>query len=117
MVLSCLLANCWNDSYDLAVIVKVPTFVPLPVRIDPEQSALIQLLRYKRDFFGITAAIVAAIAVSAATAATASVAMVNTVQTVECRVNTIVAKTATALEIQQTFDEHIRAGVLLVNQS
>ncbi|KAL6058265.1 hypothetical protein STEG23_030902 [Scotinomys teguina] len=73
---SCFLAECWNGTWDLAIVLKVPTFVPIQVEVDPKTFPIMTLLRERRDF-GITAAIVTAIAVSAVSVITATVAMAN----------------------------------------
>ena len=68
----------------LALVVHLPTFVPVPVEADPEKFPIMSLVRQKRDF-GITATIVTAIVVSAASAVTAGIAMayqVNTADTI-----------------------------------
>ena len=64
---TCFLTQCWNGTNFLALVVHLPTFVPVPVEADPEKFPIMSLVRQKRDF-GITAAIVTAIAVSATSA-------------------------------------------------
>ena len=95
-------------------MVKIPTFVPIPVETDPNRFPIFNLFRTKRDF-GISAAIISTIVVSAAAAITAVVAMANQVQTAET-VNQIVEKTAVALEIQEEFNTNLASGILLANQ-
>ena len=77
---NCYLAECWDGDNDTAVVVKIPTFVPIPVETDPNRFPIFNLFRTKRDF-GISAAIISTIVVSAAAATTAAVAMANQVQT------------------------------------
>lgn len=76
----CFLSECWNGTWKLAIVLKVPMFVPLPVEADPEQFPIAMLLRERCDF-GITAAIVTAIVVSSAAAITAGVSMARQTQT------------------------------------
>ncbi|KAL6037223.1 hypothetical protein STEG23_016793 [Scotinomys teguina] len=92
--------ECWNGTWTLVVIVKVPTFVPILVEADPKTFPILTLLRERRDF-GITAAIVAAIALSAASAIMAAIAMTNQIQTAQT-INTVVEQTSAVME---TFDE------------
>lgn len=94
-------------------MVKIPSFVPIPVEANPDSFPILNLLRAKRDF-GITAAIISAIVLSAA-ATTAAIAMTNQIQTAET-VNQIVERTAVALEIQEEFNTHLASGLLLANQ-
>ncbi|XP_034361325.1 uncharacterized protein LOC117710526 [Arvicanthis niloticus] len=112
---ACLMSECWDGTSTTALVVRLPTFVPIPVEADPEQFPVLSLLRHKRDF-GITAAIVAAIVTSAASATTAAVAMASQVQTAET-VNSIVEQTAAALTTQREINAHLTSGILLANQS
>ena len=111
---NCYLAECWDGDNDTAVVVKIPTFVPIPVETDPNRFPIFNLFRTKRDF-GISAAIISTIVVSAAAATTAAVAMANQVQTAET-VNQIVEKTTVALGIQEEFNMLLASGILLANQ-
>ncbi|KAL6083622.1 hypothetical protein STEG23_027613 [Scotinomys teguina] len=111
---SCLLAECWNGTWTLTVIVKVPTFVPIPVEADPKTFPIMTLLRERRDF-GITAAIVAAIALSAASAVTASVAMTNQIQSAQT-INTVVEQTSAVMETQHRINKHLMSGIVAANQ-
>jgi hypothetical protein len=95
-------------------VVKIPTFVPIPVETNPNRFPIFNLFRTKRDF-GISAAIISTIVVSAAATTTAVVAMANQVQMAET-VNQIVEKTAVALGIQEEFNTHLASGILLANQ-
>lgn len=95
-------------------MVKIPSFVPIPVEANPDSFPILNLLRAKRDF-GITAAIISAIVLSAAAATTAEIAMTNQIQTAET-VNQIVERTAVVLEIQEEFNTHLASGLLLANQ-
>jgi Na+/proline symporter len=95
----------------LALLVHLPTFVPVPVEADPENFPIMSLARQKRDF-GITAAIVTAIAVSAASAVTAGIAMANQVNTADI-INQIEEKTSEALLTLQRVDSHIASGLML----
>jgi hypothetical protein len=61
---TCFLKHCWNGTTYLALVVHLPTFIPVPVEADPEKFPIMSLVRQKRDF-GITAAIVTAIVVFA----------------------------------------------------
>ncbi|XP_058437055.1 uncharacterized protein LOC131424383 [Marmota monax] len=111
---TCLLSECWNGSWTVAVVMKIPTFVPIPVTADPDKFPIVELLRVRRDF-GITAAIVTAVAVSAAAAVTAGVAMASQVQTA-ATINQVVQQTSTILESQNTINQHILSGILAANQ-
>ena len=93
---------------------RVPTYVPIPVRVDTGTFPIAHLLRTKWDF-GITAALVSAIAVSAAAAMTAAVAMAATTQIAET-VNEIVERTASTMTTLKSIDGHLKAGILTVNQ-
>ncbi|XP_076774689.1 uncharacterized protein LOC143435547 [Arvicanthis niloticus] len=106
--------ECWNGKKRTAIVVNVPTFVPVPVEADPKDFPIVQLLRQKRDF-GITAAIITAITVSAAAAVTAGIAMANQVQTASV-ISQITEKASDALETVKRTDAHLASGVLLVNQ-
>ncbi|XP_058437141.1 uncharacterized protein LOC131424390 [Marmota monax] len=108
------LSECWNGSWSTAVVMKVPTFVPIPVTADPDSFPIVEVLRSRRDF-GITAAIVTAVAVSAAAAVTAGVAMANQVQTA-ATVNQVIQQTSNILESQSKINQHILSGILAVNQ-
>ncbi|XP_063144267.1 CD99 molecule like 4 isoform X1 [Rattus norvegicus] len=110
----CSLAECWNGTNDTTVMVKIPSFVPIPVEANPDSFPILNLLRTRRDF-GITAAIISAIVLSAAAATTATIAMTNQVQTAET-INQIVERTAVALEIQEEFNTYLASGFLLANQ-
>ncbi|KAL6089283.1 hypothetical protein STEG23_037010 [Scotinomys teguina] len=110
----CLLAECWNGTWTLAVIVKVPTFVPIPVEADPKTFPILTLLRERRDF-GITAAIVAAIALSAASAVTAAVTMTNQIQTAQT-INTVVEQISAVMETQHQINKHLISGIVAANQ-
>uniref|UniRef100_UPI004038A47E uncharacterized protein LOC143402351 n=1 Tax=Callospermophilus lateralis TaxID=76772 RepID=UPI004038A47E len=111
---TCLLSECWNGSWTVAVVMKIPTFVPIPVTADPDKFPIVELLRVRRDF-GITAAIVTAMAISAAAAVTAGMAMANQVQTA-ATINQVVQQTSTILESQNTINQHILSGILAANQ-
>ena len=71
---TCFLTQCWNGTTFLALVVHLPTFVPVPVEADPEKFPIMSLVWRKRDF-GITATIVTAIAVSLASTVTSGIAM------------------------------------------
>lgn len=109
---TCIESQCWNGTYNTAVVMRVPTYVPIPVKVDIGTFPISHLLRTKRDF-GITAVLVTAIAVSAATAMTAAVAMVATIQTAET-VHEIVEKTASTLTTLKSIDGHLKTGLLTV---
>nr|XP_048291366.1 uncharacterized protein LOC125401190 [Myodes glareolus] len=111
---TCLTSQCWNGTYNTDVVMTVPTYVPIPVRVDTGTFPISHLLRTKRDF-GITAALVTTIAVSAAAAMTAAVAMAATTQIAET-VNEIVERTAPTMTTLKSFDGHLKAGILTVNQ-
>ena len=96
------------------MVVKLPTFVPIPVEADPETFPIFNLIRHKRDF-GITAAIITAIVASAVAATTVAIAMTNQVQTAEA-VNNIVEQTATALTTQEEFNAHLASGLLIAKK-
>ncbi|KAL6084348.1 hypothetical protein STEG23_004564 [Scotinomys teguina] len=110
---SCLLAECWNGTWTLAVIVKVPTFVPIPVEADPKTFPIMTPLRERRDF-GITAAI-AAIALSAASAITAAIAMTNQIQSAQT-INTVVEQTSAVMEMQHRINKHLMSGIVAAKQ-
>lgn len=107
-------SQCWNGTYNTAMVMRVTTYVPFPVKVDTGTFPISHLLRTKTDL-GITMSLVMAIAVSAATATTAAVAMVVTTQTAET-VNEIVEKTASTLTTLKSIDGHLKAGILAVNQ-
>ncbi|KAL6084276.1 hypothetical protein STEG23_026818 [Scotinomys teguina] len=107
-------AKCWNGTWTLAVIAKVPTFVPIPVEVDPKTFPILTLLRERRDF-GITAAIEAAIALSTASAVTAAVAMTNQIQTAQT-INTVVEQTSAVMETQHQINKHLISGIVAANQ-
>ena len=111
---ACFLAECWQGNNNTAVVVKLPTFVPIPVEADPETFPIFNLIRHKRDF-GITAAIITAIVASAVAATTVAIAMTNQVQTAEA-VNNIVEQTVTALTTQEEFNAYLASGLLIANQ-
>ena len=93
---------------------RVPTYVPIPVRVDPSTFPITHLLRTKWDFV-ITASLVSASAVSAAAATTATVAMAATTQIAEA-VNKIVERMASTMTTLKSIDGHLKAGILTVNQ-
>ncbi|ERE73382.1 Retrovirus capsid, core containing protein [Cricetulus griseus] len=111
---SCIASQYWNGSANTAVVMRIPMYVPIPVKADTGTFPITEIVRTKRDF-GITAALVTAITLSAAAAATAAIAMVAQVQSVET-VNNIVEKTATTLTTLRSIDGHLKAGILTVNQ-
>lgn len=102
---TCYLAECWNGSFSLALLVKLPTFIPIPVKTDPDKFPLMKLVRNKRDF-GITALVIGAIIFSAGAATTAAVAMAQQVQTAEA-INNVVSKISYALEMQERINRHL----------
>ncbi|KAG3262459.1 hypothetical protein H1C71_017368, partial [Ictidomys tridecemlineatus] len=112
--ITCFLSECWNGSWTVAVIIKIPTFVPIPVTADPDNFPIVELLRVHRDF-RITAAIVTAMETSAAAAVTAGVAMASQVQTA-ATINQVVQQTSTILKSQNTINQHILSGILAANQ-
>ena len=92
----CCLSQCWNVwAFKLAVIMRIPTHVPIPVSI-PEDKLPVVLSRKKRDF-GITAAVVTAWAISTTAATAAAVSLAATILTAEA-VNTLAEGTAAALQ-------------------
>ncbi|XP_035301772.1 uncharacterized protein LOC118238940 [Cricetulus griseus] len=111
---SCIASQCWNGSANTAVVMRIPMYVPIPVKVDTGTFPITEIIRTKRDF-GITAALVTAITLSAAAATTAAVAMAAQVQSAET-VNDIVEKTATTLTTLRSIDGHLKAGILTVNQ-
>lgn len=113
-IAECILAECWNGTWRIAVLMKIPTLVPIPVEADPETFPMVSLLRTRRDF-GITATIVTAIALSAASAITAAVVMSHQMQTAEV-INDVVHKTATVLETENRIDKHLLSGIVAANQ-
>lgn len=46
----CYLAECWDGTNDTAVMVKIPSFVPIPVEANPDSFPILNLLRARRDF-------------------------------------------------------------------
>ncbi|KAL6034601.1 hypothetical protein STEG23_038244 [Scotinomys teguina] len=106
--------ECWNGTWTLAVIVKVPTFVPILVEADPKTFPILTLLRERRDF-GITVAIVAAIALSAASGITAAVTMTNQIQTAQT-INIVVEQTSAIMEMQHWINKHLISGIVAGNQ-
>ena len=110
----CWLAECWNNTWPTAVVMKVPTIVPIPVEVDPDTFPLMTLLRERRDF-GITSAIVAAIVFSAGSAITAAVAMANQVQMAQT-INKVVEQTSRVLETQNVVNKHLLSGIVAANQ-
>jgi hypothetical protein len=111
---TCSLTQCWNGTNFLALVVHLPTFVPVPVEADPEKFSIMSLVWQKRDF-GITAAIVTAIVVSAASAVTAGIAMANQLNTADT-ISQTAERTSEALLTLQRVDSYIASGLLLVNQ-
>lgn len=109
----CYLAEYLDGTNDTAVMVKIPSFVPIPVEANPDSFPILHLLRTKGDI-GIMAAITSDILLSAAAATPAKIAMTNQVQTAET-INQNVERTAVALEIQEEFNAHL-TGFLLTNQ-
>lgn len=111
---NCYLSQCWNvTAFKLAVIMSIPTHVPIPVSI-PEDKLPVVLSRKKRDF-GITAAVVTVLAISTAAATAAAVSLAATIPTAEA-VNTLAEGTAAALQTQTQINAHLQAGILIVNQ-
>ncbi|KAL6092020.1 hypothetical protein STEG23_003815 [Scotinomys teguina] len=108
------IAECWNGTWTLTVIVKVPTFVPIPVKVDPKTFPIMTLLRECRDF-GITAAIIAAIVLSAAGAITSTIAMTNQIQSAQT-INTVVEQTSAVMETQHRINKHLMSGIVAANQ-
>jgi len=109
----CYLAECWDGTNDTTVMVKNPSFVPIPVEANPDCFPILNLLRARRDF-GIMAAIISANVVSVASATTATITMTKQVQTAET-VNQIVERTAVVLEILEEFNTHLASDLLLAN--
>lgn len=95
-----------------AVVARVPTYLPVPTKI--EEGELEILLCPRRDF-GITAAIVAAIAVSATAATVAGISLATSIPTAEA-LNNLTASTAEALQTNLAVVQHLRAGIMIVNQ-
>ena len=112
--MECFLSECWNGTWNLAVVLTVPRFVPLPVKADPEQFPIIALLHRRRDF-GITAAMVTAIVVSTAAAVVAGVAMAQQIQMADV-LNEVVTKTADVLDMQTQINKHMLSGIVAANQ-
>lgn len=111
---NCYLSQCWNvTAFKLAVIMRIPTHVPIPVSI-PEDKLPVVLSRKKRDF-GITAAVVTALAISTAAATAAAVSLAATIPTAEA-VNTLAEGMVAALQTQTQINAHLQAGILIVNQ-
>lgn len=99
---SCFYSMCWNVSaYSLAVVTRMPHFVPGPV----QAPSAMTLFRQKRDF-GITAAIVSAIAISAAAATAEAVSLTSVVQTAAA-VNSLSAGVAEALDLSHNLSQYI----------
>nr|XP_030708315.1 uncharacterized protein LOC115850817 [Globicephala melas]XP_030710707.1 uncharacterized protein LOC115852240 [Globicephala melas] len=112
---SCWISQCWNGTIvQTAVVLRIPTFVPIPVKADPATFPLVNLVRQRRDL-GITAALIIALTASVTAAATAAAAMVNQVQSAAV-INGIVKQTSLALENQNRFNTHLHAGILSLNQ-
>ncbi|XP_052594111.1 uncharacterized protein LOC128110428 [Peromyscus californicus insignis] len=110
----CFLAQCWNASeHDSAIVMRVPTYIPVPVRIDDAQLPVV-LSRQKRDF-GITAAIVTAIALSDTAAGLAAASMATSVPTAQA-LNELSSNTAKALQSQNAINVHLHRGITLLNQ-
>ncbi|XP_058436493.1 uncharacterized protein LOC131424308 [Marmota monax] len=112
--ITCYLSECWNGSWPMAMVMKIPTFVPIPVTADPESFPIVELIGASRDF-GITAAMVTAVAISAAAAVTAGVAMASQVQTA-ATINQVIQQTSTILESQSKINQHTLSGILAANQ-
>ncbi|KAG3258783.1 hypothetical protein H1C71_028470, partial [Ictidomys tridecemlineatus] len=111
---TCRLVQCWNASLeDSVVVVRVPSYLPLPVSIDDDNLPVL-LQRNKRDL-GITAAIVAAVAASAVATATAAAALATAVLTADA-VNKLAGTAATAMETQTMMNQHLHRGIVLLNQ-
>jgi hypothetical protein len=110
----CFLTQYWNGTNFLALVVHLPTFVPVPIEADPEKFPIMSLVRRKRDF-GIIAAIVTAIAVSSASAVTTGIAMAYQFNIADT-ISQITEKTSEALLTLQRVDSHIASGLMLVNQ-
>ena len=107
------LSQCWNvTAFKLAVIMHIPTHVPIPVSI-PEDKLPVVLSRKKRDF-GITAAVVTALAISTAAATAAAVSLATTIPTAEV-VNTPAEEWRLSFK-QSQINAHLQAGILIVNQ-
>lgn len=105
------LTQCWNGS-KVGIVMRVPTWIPVPVRIGPKDFAV--ALRTRRDF-GITAAMVTAITaavVTSASAITMAVTQVNSIQ----QLNNVAGQTAQALQHQEQLDHSLKTGLLVVNQ-
>jgi hypothetical protein len=111
---TCFLMQCWNGTNFLALVLHLPTFVPVPVEADPENFPTMSLVWQKRDF-GITAAIVTVIVVSAASAVITGIAMANQVSTADT-INQVAEKMSEALLTLQRVDSHITSGLMLANQ-
>ncbi|XP_047375883.1 uncharacterized protein LOC124961286 [Sciurus carolinensis] len=111
---NCSLSQCWNGTvFNRAVIMRIPTFLPVPVSVTDAELPVL-LSRNRRDF-GITAAVITAVVAEAAAAAVAAAALTTTIQTATT-VNQLAENTATALQTQESIDQHLKAGILLVNQ-
>ncbi|KAL6054647.1 hypothetical protein STEG23_035338 [Scotinomys teguina] len=106
--------ECWSGNWTLAVIVKVPTFVPILVKVDPKTFPIMTLLRERRDF-GITAAIIAAIVLSNASAVMAAIAMTNQIQSAQT-INTVVEQTSAVMEMQHRINKHLMSSIVAANQ-
>ncbi|WP_254797612.1 hypothetical protein [Geopseudomonas aromaticivorans] len=76
---SCIAIQCLNGSANTAVVMRIPMYVPIPVKVDTGTFPITEIIRTKWDF-GITTAMVTAITLSAAAAMTAAVAMAAQVQ-------------------------------------
>lgn len=113
-VFTCIISQCWNGTDDSAVVLRIPTNIPIPVVVDTGDFPVTRLFRHRRDF-GITAALITAITLSATAATTAAIAMSAQVQTAEV-INGVVEKTAAALMTQKSIDGHLKAGILVVNR-
>ena len=111
---NCNISQCWNGKqFDTALVMRLPTFVPIPVKANPDSFPIMGLFRPRRDL-GATA-IIAAIAISAAAAATAGVAMASQVQTVK-QVNDVIQQTANAFYVQEKINSHLASGILILNK-
>ncbi|XP_021008448.1 uncharacterized protein LOC110286466 [Mus caroli] len=108
------LTQCWNGTNFLALVVHLPTFIPVPVEADPEKLPIMSLVRQKRDF-GITTAIVVAISVSAVAATAAGVAMATTVQT-GTALSQLSATVADAVNLHTSASAQLKGRLMVANQ-
>lgn len=108
---TCFYTQCWNATqFDLAIIARMPRWVPLPVQAPNAMT----LFRQKKDF-GITAAIVTAISLAAVGATTAAIAMSQSVQTAQT-LNNLSSTVAQALDVQTAINAQMKGGLMVVNQ-